>query len=42
MAVDVTIARVYLVPPRWLVKSSSGKPARATNRTRALEQLTPV
>lgn len=39
MAIDVTIARVYLVPPRWLIKSSSGKPARAANRARALEQV---
>ena len=37
MAIDVTISRVYLVPPRWMIKSSSGKPARSTNRTRALE-----
>ena len=39
MAIDVTISRVYLAPPRWLVKSSSGKLARATNRDRALETL---
>jgi acyl-CoA synthetase (AMP-forming)/AMP-acid ligase II len=37
LAIDTTIARVYLVEPRWLIKSSSGKPARATNRARALE-----
>jgi fatty-acyl-CoA synthase len=37
MAIDVTISRVYLVPPRWLIKSSSGKPARAANKARALE-----
>ncbi len=39
MAIDVTISRVYLVPPRWLIKSSSGKPSRAANRSRALEQV---
>ncbi len=39
MAIDVTIARVYLVPPRWLIKSSSGKPARAANRGRALGEV---
>ena len=39
MAIDLTIARVYLVPPRWLIKSSSGKPARAANRARALAEL---
>jgi fatty-acyl-CoA synthase len=39
MAIDVTISRVYLVPPRWLIKSSSGKPARASNKARALEQI---
>jgi len=37
MAIDTTISRVYLVEPRWLIKSSSGKPARSTNRARALE-----
>lgn len=37
MAIDVTVARVYLVPPRWLIKSSSGKPSRSSNRSRALE-----
>jgi len=37
MAIDATIARIYLVPPRWLIKSSSGKPARSSNRSRALE-----
>lgn len=39
MAIDVTVSRVYLVPPRWLIKSSSGKPARATNKARALAEL---
>lgn len=39
MQIDVTVTRVYLVPPRWLIKSSSGKPSRNANRTRALEQL---
>ncbi len=39
MAIDVTIARVYLVPPRWLIKSSSGKPARAANKGRALDEV---
>jgi hypothetical protein len=38
MAIDVTIARVVLVPPRWLIKSSSGTPARAANKARALAQ----
>ncbi|MBK9519316.1 MAG: AMP-binding protein [Anaeromyxobacter sp.] len=33
-AMDVTIARVHLVPPRWLIKSSSGKPSRKTNAER--------
>jgi fatty-acyl-CoA synthase len=39
MRVDVTVSRVYVVPPRWLIKSSSGKPGRAANRARALESL---
>lgn len=38
MEVDVTIARVLLVPPRWLIKSTSGKISRSANRERALEE----
>jgi fatty-acyl-CoA synthase len=34
MAIDITIARVHLVPSRWLIKSSAGKPSRAANRER--------
>jgi len=41
MAIDVTIARVYLAPPRWLIKSSSGKPSRSANRDRAASELKP-
>jgi acyl-CoA synthetase (AMP-forming)/AMP-acid ligase II len=40
MTSDVSIARVYVAAPRWLVKSSSGKLARAANRDRALVELT--
>jgi fatty-acyl-CoA synthase len=36
MAIDVTITNVYLVPPRFLVKSSSGKPSRSANKERAI------
>lgn len=39
MAIDVTITRAYLAPPRWLIKSSAGKPARATNQQRAVAEL---
>jgi hypothetical protein len=39
MRLDMTISRMYLVPPRWLIKSSSGKPSRSANRARALEEL---
>jgi acyl-CoA synthetase (AMP-forming)/AMP-acid ligase II len=39
MAIDVTISRVYLVPPRWMIKSSAGKPARAANRDRAVAEV---
>jgi acyl-CoA synthetase (AMP-forming)/AMP-acid ligase II len=35
MAIDVSIARVYLVPPRFLIKSSAGKPSRHANKERA-------
>jgi acyl-CoA synthetase (AMP-forming)/AMP-acid ligase II len=34
MEVGVTVARVHIVPPRWLIKSSSGKPSRKANRER--------
>jgi acyl-CoA synthetase (AMP-forming)/AMP-acid ligase II len=36
MSVDVSIATVYIVPPRWLIKSSAGKPSRKANRERIL------
>ncbi len=36
MAIDVTIGKVYLVPPRWLIKSSAGKPSRKANKERIL------
>jgi acyl-CoA synthetase (AMP-forming)/AMP-acid ligase II len=36
MGIDVTIARVFVAPPRWLVKSSAGKPSRKANRERLL------
>lgn len=39
---DVTVSRVYLAEPRWLIKSSSGKPSRSANRERALSELVPV
>jgi acyl-CoA synthetase (AMP-forming)/AMP-acid ligase II len=35
MAIDVSITRIYLVPPRFLIKSSSGKPSRQANKARA-------
>jgi acyl-CoA synthetase (AMP-forming)/AMP-acid ligase II len=39
---DVTLSRVYLAEPRWLIKSSSGKPSRSANRERALSELAPA
>lgn len=38
MSIDVNIHGVYLVPPRWLIKSSSGKPSRKANRERILNK----
>lgn len=35
---DLKISKVYLVPPRWLIKSSAGKPSRKANKERILEQ----
>ncbi|MCX6149060.1 MAG: AMP-binding protein [Ignavibacteriales bacterium] len=37
MAIDVSIRNVYFVPPRWLIKSSAGKPSRKANKERILE-----
>jgi acyl-CoA synthetase (AMP-forming)/AMP-acid ligase II len=34
MSIDVSIARVYLVPARWLIKSSAGKLSRTANKER--------
>ena len=39
MDIDVTISRVYLAPPRWLIKSSAGKPSRQANKERAVAEL---
>jgi fatty-acyl-CoA synthase len=39
MQIDVTVARIYFAPPRWLIKSSAGKPSRKSNRERALTEL---
>lgn len=38
MAMDVNIHKVYLVPPRWLIKSSAGKPSRKANKERILSR----
>ena len=39
MSIDVTISRVFLVPARWLIKSSSGKLSRKANKDRIFELL---
>ena len=39
MSLNVNINRVYLVPPRWLIKSSSGKPSRRTNKQRIMDNI---
>ncbi|MEG8946211.1 AMP-binding protein [Rosettibacter firmus] len=41
MSIDIAIHKVYLVPPRWLIKSSSGKPSRKTNKERLLSKTDP-
>ena len=38
MAIDVNIHKVYLVPSRWLIKSSAGKPSRNANKERILSR----
>jgi acyl-CoA synthetase (AMP-forming)/AMP-acid ligase II len=34
MSIDINIHKVYLVPPKWLIKSSAGKPSRKANKER--------
>lgn len=41
MEIDINIHKVYLVPPRWLIKSSAGKPSRRTNKEKLLERTDP-
>ncbi len=36
--IEVVAPIVYLVPPRWVVKSTAGKPARSTNRCKFLRE----
>jgi acyl-CoA synthetase (AMP-forming)/AMP-acid ligase II len=36
MRVDISITSVYLVKPRWLIKSSAGKPSRQANKERVI------
>ena len=35
---DLKFSKIYLVPPRWLIKSSAGKPSRKANKERILQQ----
>lgn len=37
--VDINIHKVYLVPARWLIKSSAGKPSRKANKERILNNI---
>jgi len=39
ISANVNIHTVYLVSPRWLIKSSSGKPSRKTNKQRILDKI---
>jgi acyl-CoA synthetase (AMP-forming)/AMP-acid ligase II len=34
---DITISKIYLVPVRWLIKSSAGKPSRKANKERIMQ-----
>jgi fatty-acyl-CoA synthase len=42
MSIDVNIHKVYLVPPRWLIKSSAGKPSRKANKERLIGGTDPL
>lgn len=37
LANDQSVSKVYIVPSRWLIKSSAGKPSRKHNKERILE-----
>jgi fatty-acyl-CoA synthase len=37
MKIDLSVSKIYLVPPRWLIKSSAGKPSRKANKERLTE-----
>jgi acyl-CoA synthetase (AMP-forming)/AMP-acid ligase II len=39
MDIDININSVYLVPPRWLIKSSAGKPGRRANKKRVAGKI---
>lgn len=41
MSIDIVIHKVHLVPPRWLIKSSSGKPSRKANKERLIGGIDP-
>jgi acyl-CoA synthetase (AMP-forming)/AMP-acid ligase II len=41
MTVDINVHKIYLVPPRWLFKSSAGKPSRKANKERLLNGFDP-
>ena len=38
LATEITINHLFLVPPRWLIKSSAGKPSRKANMERISNQ----
>jgi len=41
MSIDINIHKVYLVPSRWLIKSSAGKPSRKANKERLISGTDP-
>lgn len=36
-SLEISVRNVYLVPPKWLIKSSAGKPSRGANKERILK-----
>lgn len=38
LEININIRKVYLVPHRWLIKTSSGKPSRKESKKKALEE----
>jgi len=37
-ALSIAVKKIFLVPPKWIVKSTAGKPARSATREKLLQE----